>query len=213
MLKRLGIFIFNACSLMSINYTLSILIDNDVSTIICLIIDCIWLITIYGFFYSFEEKEDKKIMINVNVTNGNELKVLKLNELAIIPTRGSDYSAGLDLYSADAGVVINPGETKFIGTGLAMEPPAGTFIAIVARSGLSTKQGLAPANKFGVVDEDYRGEVKVALYNQSSEPRTINYGDRIAQAIVMPYILCDVSEVTELSDSDRGENGFGSTGK
>lgn len=153
------------------------------------------------------------MMINVNVINGNELKVLKLNELAILPTRGSDYSAGLDLYSVDDKVVINPGETKFIGTGLAMEPPAGTFIAIVARSGLSTKQGLAPANKFGVVDEDYRGEVKVALYNQSSEPRTINYGDRIAQAIVMPYILCDVSEVTELSDSDRGENGFGSTGK
>ena len=169
--------------------------------IICVLFSIAYIA--YFVYYIFIRKEDESMY----------LKIKKLNDNATIPTRGSEYAAGLDLYSADSQTIINPGETKIIGTGLSMEPPEKTFIAIVARSGLSVKQGLAPANKFGVVDEDYRGEVKVALYNQSSEPRAINYGDRIAQAIVIPYIPCEPLEVDELSNTDRGEGGFGSTGK
>ena len=143
----------------------------------------------------------------------NESLVKKLDDAAILPSKGSKYAAGLDLY-AIKDYTIKPGETVMIGTGLAMAPPNGTFIAIAARSGLATKQGLAPANKLGIVDEDYRGEVKVALYNHSSETRTVKAGDRIAQAIVIPYFGIDfITEVDELPETERGDGGFGSTGK
>lgn len=141
------------------------------------------------------------------------MKVKFLNELAQTPTKGSKEAAGWDLYAAIPEVVtINPHETVKIGTGLAIELPNGTFGAIFARSGLATKQGLRPANCVGVVDSDYRGEVIVAIHNDSNEIKTINPGDRIAQLIISLYVSSDFEIVDELDGTDRGENGFGSTG-
>ena len=143
-----------------------------------------------------------------------KVRLKKLNERAIIPTYGSEYSAGADLYACiDNDVVIKPGETAFISTGLAMELSEGYVALIYARSGLACKRGLAPANKVGVVDCDYRGEIKVALHNHSSEAQTVSVGERIAQMVVTPYIKCDFEEAPELSDTVRGEGGFGSTGR
>ena len=143
-----------------------------------------------------------------------KIQVTKLNSGAIIPTRGSNAAAGMDLYACTTGsVVIMPHETVMIGTGLAIELPDNTFGAIVARSGLASKQGLAPANKIGIVDSDYRGECKVALHNHSNEPQTINSMERIAQLIVIPYIPFEFVEVDGLSETERGAGGFGSTGK
>lgn len=142
------------------------------------------------------------------------VKIKKLNKNAIIPTRGSEYSAGMDLYACTSTpVIIAPHETVKIGTGLSIELPDGYFGAIAARSGLSTKQGLAPANKLGVCDSDYRGEYIVPLHNHSNEPQIINPMERIAQLIVIPYLPIDFVEVDELSDTERGDKGFGSTGK
>lgn len=142
------------------------------------------------------------------------VNIKRLNENAIIPTRATEYSAGMDLYACTSTpVIIAPHETVMIGTGLAMELPEGHFGAIYARSGLASKQGLAPANKVGVVDRDYVGEVKVALHNHSNEPQTINPMERIAQLVVMPYLPVEFNEVDELSETKRGEGGFGSTGK
>ena len=142
------------------------------------------------------------------------INVKKLNEKATIPTLGSKWAAGSDLYAClDAPVTIKPGETAFIGTGLAVEIPEGYAGLIYARSGLSCKQGLAPANKVGVVDADYRGELTVALYNQSKEDRTVNNSDRIAQLVVTPFLSVDFNEVEELSETVRGVGGFGSSGK
>lgn len=143
-----------------------------------------------------------------------KIKVKKLNDLAIIPTRGSEYSAGMDLHAAiSESIYISPHETIKIPTGLAMELPKGTFGAIFARSGLATKQGIRPANCVGVCDSDYRGEYIVALHNDSNISRTINPGERIAQLVVMPYIPIEFKEVDNLSDTERGLGGFGSTGK
>ena len=141
----------------------------------------------------------------------NELKVKKLVTEATIPTRGSVEAAGWDLYAAED-ATINPGETIKISTGIAIALPENTFGAIFARSGLATKKGLAPANKVGVVDSDYRGPVIVALYNHSKEERTVNAGDRIAQLVVLPYVPVDLTEVEELDDTERGDGGFGHTG-
>lgn len=137
-----------------------------------------------------------------------------LNDIAKMPTRGSDYAAGYDLYAATDNVVeIQPGETKPIGTGLVMEIPDGYFGAIFARSGLATKRGLRPANCVGVVDSDYRGEVIVALHNDSNVPQVINPEDRIAQIVFMPYgVIHHFEVVDDLSETNRGEGGFGSTG-
>ena len=143
-----------------------------------------------------------------------KVKYTKLREDAITPTRGSEKAAGYDLYANIDGndsITINPGETVVIGTGLSFELPDNTFAAIFARSGLSTKSGLAPANKVGVCDSDYRGEYMVALHNHSNVPATINHGDRIAQMVVMPFIAVELEE-GELSDTARGSGGFGSTG-
>ncbi len=137
----------------------------------------------------------------------------KLDERAKMPTYGSPYAAGADLYAVtDGEVTIAPNETKFIGTGIAVELPEGTVGLVYARSGMACKKGLAPANKVGVIDCDYRGEIKVALHNHGTEPQTFECGERIAQMVVAPYIPVEYAEVDELSDTVRGAGGFGSTG-
>ena len=142
-----------------------------------------------------------------------EIKIKKLNENAIIPKRGSEQAAGYDIYACtNAPIVIAPHQTVKVGTGLSIEIPNGYFGAIFARSGLATKQGLRPSNCVGVCDSDYRGEYIVALHNDLDEPQVINPMERIAQLIVVPYLAVEFNEVNELSDTKRGENGFGSTG-
>ena len=142
-----------------------------------------------------------------------KVNIKKLNENAVIPTYGSEYSAGADLYACiEEEVTILPGETKLIKTGLAIEVPVGYGAFIYARSGLASKRGLAPANKVGVVDADYRGEVMVALHNHSDNAQTVAVGERIAQMVIAPFLKADFEVVDELSDTARGEGGFGSTG-
>ena len=142
-----------------------------------------------------------------------DIRVKKLDERAKLPTYGSEYAAGADLYALiDGEVTIGSGETAFIRTGVAVELPLGTVGLIYARSGMACKKGLAPANKVGVVDCDYRGEVMVALHNHSSEPKTVMDGERIAQFMIAPYYTATFTESEELSDTVRGEGGFGSTG-
>lgn len=144
-----------------------------------------------------------------------EIKIKKLNDSAKLPTRGSEYAAGYDLYAyiPEGSVAIAPHSTVKIGTGLSFELPDGTFAAIFARSGLATKEGLRPANCVGVCDSDYRGEYIVAIHNDSNKYKGIYDGDRIAQMVVMPYIPVTFEEVDELSTTERGSGGFGSTGK
>ena len=143
-----------------------------------------------------------------------EIKIKRLNENAKIPTRGSKESAGMDLYACiDSPIAISPHQTIKIGTGLSLELPNGYFGAIVARSGLSTKKGLAPANKLGVCDSDYRGEYIVALHNDTDEIMTIQPQEKIAQMILLPFLFMEFEEVVELSDTKRGDGGFGSTGE
>lgn len=143
-----------------------------------------------------------------------KISVKKLHEKATLPTYGSEFSAGADLYAvADEEIVIAPGATAFVHTGLAMEIPEGYAGLIYARSGLACKRGLAPANKVGVIDADYRGEILVALHNHSNEAQTVSDGERIAQLIVTPFLKAEFEETAQLSDTVRGEGGFGSTGK
>lgn len=140
------------------------------------------------------------------------VKFQKVHANAKEPFRGSTSAAGYDLCSVrDA--TIRPGETHKIGTGLILEIPEGYFGAIFARSGLSIKQGLRPANCVGVVDSDYRGQVVVALHNDSDEDRLIHTGDRIAQLVLIPYLAAEFTPSDSLSSTERGEGGFGSTGK
>lgn len=142
------------------------------------------------------------------------VKIIKLNDNAIIPTYGTEFSAGADLYAClEGSLTIEPGQTILIKTGLAMEIPTGMAGLIYARSGLATKKGLAPANKVGVIDSDYRGEIMVGLHNHSSSPAIIEDKERIAQLVITPYITAIFEEVNELGDTLRGEGGFGSTGK
>ena len=141
------------------------------------------------------------------------VKFKKLFENAICPTYGTEFSAGADLYAlADDDIVIKAGETTLVHTGIAVEIPQGYVGLIYARSGLATKKGLAPANKVGVIDADYRGELMVALYNQSKEERTVSAGERIAQLVIAPFLKAEFEEAEELTDTVRGEGGFGSTG-
>ncbi len=143
-----------------------------------------------------------------------KVNIKKLNENAIIPTYGSDFSAGADLYACiDSELTIKAGETVLVKTGLAIEIPQGYGGFIYARSGLASKRGLAPANKVGVVDCDYRGEVMVALHNHSSVDQAILPKERIAQLVIAPYLKADFEVVEELSDTVRGQGGFGSTGR
>lgn len=149
----------------------------------------------------------------MNLNNVMTINVKKLNDLAILPTRGSDEAAGYDLYAAiDNPIYLAPHAAVKIGTGLSFELPQGTFGAIFPRSGLATKQGLRPANCVGVCDSDYRGEYIVPLRNDSNLTQVINPKDRIAQLILMPYIPMTFNVVNELSETERGKGGFGSTG-
>lgn len=140
------------------------------------------------------------------------VKIKKLNDAAIVPTYGSPYSAGADLYSAMDEITIAPHTTTLVKTGLALELPQGFVGLIYARSGLATKRGLAPANKVGVIDCDYRGEVMVALHNHTDIPQSVAQGERIAQLVITPYVVAEFEEAEELSETVRGEGGFGSTG-
>ena len=143
-----------------------------------------------------------------------QIAVKKLREGAILPTFGSPEAAGADLYAClERDVTIAPGETAFIPTGLAMELPRGYAGLIYARSGLACKRGLAPANKVGVVDSDYRGEFIVALHNHGAQAQTISTGERIAQLVVTPVLIPEYIEVETLSETSRGAGGFGSTGR
>lgn len=145
------------------------------------------------------------------------INIKKTDENAKIPTYGSEFAAGADLYAVihneENRVEILPGETAFIDTGIVMEIPNGYVGLVYARSGLSCKQGLAPANKVGVIDSDYRGNIMVALYNQSNEPRTVSEGDRIAQIVIQPVEQFGFKVKENLSDTIRGNGGFGSSGK
>ena len=141
------------------------------------------------------------------------INITKLDEKAILPTYGSEFSAGADLYAClTEPVTIAPGEAVLIHTGLAMEIPEGYAGLIFARSGLATKQGLAPSNKVGVVDPDYRGEIMVSLFNHSKEEGVVEYGERIAQLVLTPFLTATWNEVEKLNETVRGAGGFGSTG-
>ena len=141
------------------------------------------------------------------------IAVKKLRPNAKLPTYGSAFAAGADLYAClDDAVTIAPQETKLIPTGLSMELPAGWAGMVHARSGMATKRDLAPANKVGVIDPDYRGEIMVSLHNHGSKPQTVEPGERIAQLVIMPYLTAQFFETEELSDTVRGAGGFGSTG-
>lgn len=142
-----------------------------------------------------------------------EVRIKKLSEAATVPTYGSPFSAGADLYACEsAPVTIEPGKTVLIHTGLSFEIPEGYAGLIYARSGLATKKGLAPANKVGVIDSDYRGEVMVSLYNQSQTSQTVEPGERLAQMVITPFLKADFTLADDLSDTERGQGGFGSTG-
>ena len=138
----------------------------------------------------------------------------RLNDGATPPSYVTDFAAGADLYNLkDADTVLMPGETKLIHTGIALEIPEGYVGLIFARSGLATKRGLAPANKVGVIDSDYRGEIMVALHNHSAIEQKVDGGERVAQISIVPYLKAEFSEADELTETVRGEGGFGSTGK
>ncbi len=142
------------------------------------------------------------------------IRVKKLKETAITPTYGSAEAAGADLYAClYEPVTILPGQSAFIPTGLAMEIPRGYAGLIYARSGLACKRGLAPANKVGVVDSDYRGEFMIVLHNHGDAPQIIEHGERIAQLVITPVFTPGFTVVDELSDTERAGGGFGSTGK
>lgn len=144
---------------------------------------------------------------------GVKVNIKKLNPKATVPSYGSEYAAGADLYACiDGEIAIEPHATVVVPTGIAIELPEGYAGLIYARSGLATKKGLAPANKVGVVDCDYRGEVKVALHNHSKDVQTVSAGERIAQLVITPYLTAKFVECETLSETVRGEGGFGSTG-
>lgn len=135
---------------------------------------------------------------------------VKLFPGAILPTRGHDTDAGLDLYARDF-EIIHPGEGAFFDTGVCIELPPGTYGKIESRSGLNVKHGIVSCG--GVIDESYRGSIVVKLYNLSDKPYKVYRNDRIAQLIIQPYVYVDLEEVDELTDTDRGESGIGSTGR
>ena len=142
------------------------------------------------------------------------IRVKKLDEKAIIPTYGSAEAAGADLYAClEEPVTVEPGQTQWIPTGISLEVPKGCAGLVYARSSLGTKRGLAPANKVGVIDSDYRGPVMVVLHNHGQVAQTVSHGERIAQLVITPVFTPGFVEAEELSDTERGTGGFGSTGK
>ena len=143
-----------------------------------------------------------------------DIRIKKLRENAVVPVYGTEFAAGADLYAAvDEPVIIEAGETRLIPTGLAFEIPEGYAGFVYARSGMASKRNLAPANKVGVIDSDYRGEVMTALHNHGKTPQTVEVGERIAQIVIAPYITANFILSCSLDDTDRGEGGFGSTGR
>lgn len=143
-----------------------------------------------------------------------KIAVKKLDKRAVLPKYGSEFAAGADLYAlTDGEVTFLPGETKFVHTGIALEIPEGYAGLVYARSSLACKRGLAPANKVGVIDSDYRGEIMVALHNHSDKPQTIGNGERIAQLVVAPFLRAEFFQSETLGESERGAGGFGSTGR
>ena len=142
-----------------------------------------------------------------------KIEFQKLNPDAIVPSYGTSFAAGADLYSADDDTVINPGDTAFIHTGLALAIPEGLAGLIYARSGMACKRGIAPANKVGVIDSDYRGEIIVALHNHGKDEVTVVKGERVAQIVFTPYYAADFLETDKLPETTRGTGGFGSTGR
>ncbi len=140
------------------------------------------------------------------------VNIKKLDPEAKIPTYGSEYAAGADLYSVSETTVIEPHKTVLIHTGIAVEIPIGYVGLIYARSGLASKRDLAPANKVGVIDCDYRGEIMVALHNHGDLSQTVEKGERIAQFVITSYAVAEFTQVDELNDTQRGSGGFGSTG-
>ena len=158
-------------------------------------------------------KQSVRIMKGIMMKSTN-VNIKKLKENAKIPTYGSEFAAGADLYAClEEEVTIKPGETYLVKTGIALEIPEGFAGLIYARSGLATKKGLAPANKVGVVDADYRGEIMVALHNHSQQDAIVEPGERIAQMVITPFLAAKFVAVEELEETVRGENGFGSTGR
>lgn len=142
-----------------------------------------------------------------------KIRFKKLDEKAQMPYYGSEYAAGADLYACmEESLTIAAGTTEFVHTGLAMEIPVGLVGLVYARSGLACKKGLAPANKVGVIDSDYRGEIMVALHNHSAEDITIEAGERVAQMVIAPYVFAQYEEAEELEDTVRGDGGFGHSG-
>ena len=142
------------------------------------------------------------------------IRVVRLKKNASLPTYGSAEAAGADLYAClEEDVTIQPGQSVFIPTGLAMEIPKGCAGLIYARSGMACKRGLAPANKVGVIDSDYRGEFIVVLHNHGDQPQTVSNGERVAQLVITPVYTPCYTEVSDLSATDRSGGGFGSTGK
>ena len=149
----------------------------------------------------------------MKTVNEQTIQVRKLDENAVLPVYGTEHSAGADLYACmEEAVTIRPGEACLIHTGLAMAIPEGYAGLVFARSGLAVKQGLAPSNKVGVIDADYRGEIMVSLYNHSKETRTVEPGERIAQMVITPYLKGIWQTAGSLDDTSRGAGGFGSTG-
>lgn len=143
-----------------------------------------------------------------------KISVKKLDENATLPTYGTEHAAGADLYACTKeNITITPGAASLIHTGIAMEIPEGYAGLIFARSGLASKEGLAPSNKVGVIDPDYRGEIMVSLFNHSKQARTIEPGERIAQIVIVPFLKAQWATADELNNTARGEGGFGSTGK
>lgn len=143
-----------------------------------------------------------------------QVKIKILDDRATPMTYGTEYSAGADLYNLTGeSITVEPRKTVLVHTGIAMEIPEGYVGLIFARSGLATKRGLAPANKVGVIDADYRGEIMVSLYNHSDMPVTVEGGERVAQIAIVPFLKADFVIADELSDTVRGAGGFGSTGK
>ena len=140
------------------------------------------------------------------------MKIKRLDERAVIPKRGSASAAGYDIYSIEE-TIIPQGETRLIKTGLSMEIPENYFGGVFARSGLAVKEGIRPANCVAVIDSDYRGELMVPLHNDSKEERTITAGERIAQLVILPFLSVEFEETDELSETERGNGGFGSTGR
>lgn len=152
-------------------------------------------------------------MEQLNTGLTEKVRVRILDERAVLPSYGTEYSAGADLYAClGESVVIQPAEAYLVHTGLAMEIPVGFAGLVFARSGLASRKGLAPSNKVGVIDADYRGEIMVSLFNHSKEPQIVSPGERIAQIVIIPFLKVEWEVADELSDTSRGSGGFGSTG-